>query len=209
MSLKNARAKREFGEKGLTLVEMSVAMLIMGILMTMVMSGIVHLTRTTQQVQAVRDASNQLDLAFLTLDGEVRYAYEIWSPYAGAPATDDTWDVEFESTYNGASNPTCTELQYNYSTGTLLQASWTSGSVTTPPYKALATGLTGTSDPFQIISNPSYEEVQLEVTLTAAAGTGSALETSSSSVTFTALNSSSNQPASSSDLDCTTTWTPA
>jgi prepilin-type N-terminal cleavage/methylation domain-containing protein len=196
-------------ERGFTIVELSVAMAVMGILTIMIIGGMANLETPAAQTQAIRDSSSNLDLAYFTLDSEVRYAYEIWAPYAGTPSTDDTWDVRWESTFQGGSEPTCTELKYNYSSGQLSQASWTSGSATTPSFKVLASSLTGSTDPFTIISNSAYQEVQLQVNLTAAAGNGAAYETSSSSVTFTALNSADNQPAPSTDTDCTAAWTTA
>lgn len=184
-------------------------MLIMGILLTMIVSTMVHLFTPTLQAEAIRDSSDQLDIAFMQLDSEVPYASQIWAPYQGQPSADDDWDIEYESTFSGAQEPTCTELKYEWGTGQLMQASWSKGSTTAPSFKMLAEGLTGSSDPFQVIQNSSNEKVQLMVTLSAVSGTGTAKETTSSSVTFTALNSTSYQEASSSDADCTATWTSA
>jgi type II secretory pathway pseudopilin PulG len=186
---------------------MSVAMLIMGILLTLIVPAVVHMFNPTMQAAATQNSSNQLDLAFMQLDSEVRYASQIWAPYAGTPSSDNGWDIEYESTFAGAQEPTCTELKYNYGTGQLLQAAWSEGSTTAPPFEVLATGLTGTADPFAIVSNSYNEKVQLTVTLSDLSGTGTAKATTSSSVTFTALNSTSNLPATSSD--CTASWTAA
>jgi len=177
--------------------------------MAMVVGAMIHLVNPTIQTEAIRDSSDQLNIAFLDLDSEVRYAYEIWAPYQGSPSSDDDWDVEYESTFNGASEPSCTELQYNYKLGELLQATWTKASSTTPSFKVLASDLTGSADPFQVLQNPSYEKVQLMVTLSASSGSGAGKETTGSSVTFTALNSTSYQEATTSDTDCTASWTTA
>jgi prepilin-type N-terminal cleavage/methylation domain-containing protein len=197
------RARRE--ETGFTLVELSVAMLIFAIFMVMVISAMIHLVNPTVQTESIRDSSDQLDIAFLDLDSEVRYAYDIWAPYQGSAGKD--WDVEYESTFNGAVEPTCTELQYNYSSGELLSASWSEDATATPSFKMLADDLTGSSDPFQVIQNSTYEKVQLMVTLSATSGNGSGKETTSSSVTFTALNSTSYEEATSADTQCTASWT--
>jgi prepilin-type N-terminal cleavage/methylation domain-containing protein len=204
---KRPRYRQE--EKGFTLVEMAVAMLIMSIFLVMFMTSMVHLFNPTFQTEAMRDSSDQLDLAFLDLDSQVRYAYEIWQPYQGTPSTDDDWDIEYESTFNGAIYPTCTELQYNYGSGELLSASWSEGSTVAPSFKMLADDLTGTSDPFQVVQNSSYSKVQLMVTLSATSGSGAAKETTTSYVTFTALNSTSYEAAGSSDTQCTASWTSA
>lgn len=146
---------------------------------------------------------------FSNLDSQVRYAYEIWQPYQGTPSTDHNWDIEYESTFNGAIYPTCAELQYNFHSGELLSASWTQGTTVTPSFKILANDLTGTGDPFQVIQNSSNSKVQLMVTLSATSGTGGGTETTTSSVTFTVLNSLSYQAASTSNTQCTASWTSA
>ena len=180
-------------------------MLIMSVFMVMIISAMIHIVNPTIQTENMRDASDQLDLAFLDLDSEVRYAYDIWAPYAGSNGND--WDIEYESTFNGAVEPTCSELHYNYKSGKLFQASWSEGATTAPSFKMLVNDLTGSSDPFQVIQNSSYEKVQLTVTLSAASGSGVGKETSSSSMTFTALNSTSYEEATSADTQCTASWT--
>jgi len=209
-----SRAKRS--DHGFTLVEMGVAMLIMAVFMVLIVQSMVHLVNPTLQTEAIRDSSNQLDIAFLDLDGEVRYASEIWQQYQGSPASDDNWDVVFESTYNGAPTPTCTELRYNWSSGQLTQSSWALGTPTTPTFKLLANDLTTTSDPFNAFDpvtttgNTNYQKEQLTVTLSAASGTGPAHETTSSSVTFTALNSAGPTVTPwSSSTACYAAWTTA
>ncbi len=205
---RTAGRSQQRGEAGFTLVEMGVSLLILSIFMAMIVSGMVHLVGPALQTGAIRDSSDQLDIAFLDLDSEVRYASAVWAPYAGN--ANDDWDIEFESTFSGAAEPTCTELKYNYATGQLLQASWSVGSNVAPGFKVLATDLTGSADPFdapvQSASSP-YQKVQLMVTLSATSGSGPNMKTTKSSVTFTALNSTSSQVASNSDTDCTATWT--
>ena len=73
----------------------------------------------------------------------------------------------------------------------------------------LANDLTGTGDPFQVVQNSSNSKVQLMVTLSATSGTGGGTETTSSSVTFTALNSTNYQAAATSNTQCTASWTSA
>jgi prepilin-type N-terminal cleavage/methylation domain-containing protein len=205
----DARRQKGPEENGFTIVEMAVSMLILSIFLVMFMTSMVHIFKPTLQTESMRDSSDQLDLAFLDLDSQVRYAYEIWQPYQGTPTTDDNWDIEYESTFNGAIYPTCTELQYNYNSGELLSASWTQGSTVTPSFKILANDLTGTGDPFQVVQNSSNSKVQLMVTLSATSGTGGGTETTSSSVTFTALNSTNYQAAATSNTQCTASWTSA
>ena len=98
------------------------AMLIMGILLTMIVATMVHLFTPTLQAEAIRDSSDQLDIAFMQLDSQVAYASQIWAPYQGVPGSDDDWDIEYESTFSGAQEPTCTELKYQFGAGELLEA---------------------------------------------------------------------------------------
>jgi prepilin-type N-terminal cleavage/methylation domain-containing protein len=183
-------------DKGFTLVEMGVAVLIMTIFMALVIAGLIHVLNPTVQTEAIRDSSGQLNIAFLEMDSEVRYASEIWSPYPGKNSggvADGNWDVLFQSTFNGATEPTCTELQYDPTSGDLSQASWTEGATSQPAFEVIAQGLTGTSDPFTEVNatNSNFMEQELEVTLTAVSGSGNGVEKTTSQVTFTALNSSS------------------
>lgn len=200
---------------GFTLVELAVAMVIMTVFMALVVTGMIHVLNPSGQTAAFRDSSDQLDTAFLDLDSKVRYASEIWEPYEGQEGAtlDGNWDVLFASTFDGATEPSCTEIQYQPGTGELFQASWTEGSATTPGFKLLANDLTGTADPFTPVNtsttNSDYDEQELQVTLKAAAGTASQRETSASQVTFTALNSTTNTFASATTGECWATWTKA
>jgi len=184
-------------------------MFIMTILMALITTTMVHLVNPALQTEAIRDSSDNLNIAFLDLDSEVRYASQIWAPYAGTSG--DTWDVLFTSTFDGAATPNCWELQYNDGLGELLQQTWSEGATSAPGFKMLVNGLTGTADPFAIVSNTNFEEVQLSVTLSAASGTGEAYEKTSSSVTFTALNSTGNAAATGTacggPFATTQTWT--
>jgi len=202
-------ARRARNDAGFTLVEMSISLLILGIFMTMFTPVMTGLIDPALRTRSMGNSSEQLDLAFLRLDSQIRYASKIWAPYAGTPSSDNDWDVEFESNLSGAAQPTCTELQYNYGSGQLLEATWAKGSNTAPSFGVLASGLTGASDPFTPVQNPSFQKVELTVTLSAASGSGRTGASTTSSVTFAALNSTGNQVASSSDTDCTAAWTTA
>jgi prepilin-type N-terminal cleavage/methylation domain-containing protein len=202
------RFRRQGPEKGFTIVEMSVAMLIMAVVMSLVTTGMDHLINPTLQTESLRNASGQLNDAFLQLDSEVRYASAVWTPVTG-PAND--FEVVFESTFEGSATPTCTQLRYSYVNGTLLQASWPTGQAAEPPFKVIASGLATSAttpaepDPFVIVSNPNYQKVQLEVELSAIVGGSGAITTTSSSVTFTALNSTGN--GASTDAVSCPAWT--
>lgn len=199
-------------EAGFTLVEMAVAMFIMGIFMALVVTGMTHLINPTLQTEAIRDSSDQLDIAFLDMDSEVRYASEIWQPYegeTGANVLDGNWDVLFASTFNGAAVATCNELRYNPQAGELLESSWTEGATAAPGFKVIASDLTGTGDPFTPVNvtGTVYSEQELQVTLTAVSGSGGATEETKSQVMFTALNSTTNAYVSPTPGEgCEATW---
>jgi hypothetical protein len=190
---------------------MTVAMAVMSILTVLVMSGMNHILNSDMQTEAVRNSSDQVDFAFLTLDSEVRYASAVWAVNQVTTGGHTDYNVEFETQSNvtTSTTPNCTELQYNYATGQLLQATWPdtqTSSSTAPGFEVLASGLSTSvsASPFTI--NPvtsNYKKVQLMVTLSATAGTGTAHETASSSVTFTAVNTTSTAVAVTADCDPT------
>lgn len=196
-------------EAGFTLVELSVAMLIMAIFLGISMGSVIHLLTPASQAQAMRDSTSQLDLAFLTLDHEIRYSSVVFPPYQ----VSNNDFVEFESTYNSQTNATCTEVDFAVATGTLQQRTWSAGSPPTnppsgPSYHVLATGLVAnpqnpTSNVFSLPSPAStspYHSEELSITLWAASGSGQARELAESSVTFTAVDSTSSTPPTSAPL---------
>lgn len=74
------RLKKPSDEDGMTLVELIVAMGILTILLTVSMSAVMALTKSTVRAQAVSDATDQLRVTFQRLDKEIRYASAINSP---------------------------------------------------------------------------------------------------------------------------------
>ncbi|MHB1928185.1 MAG: prepilin-type N-terminal cleavage/methylation domain-containing protein [Acidimicrobiales bacterium] len=198
---------------GFTLVELGVAMLLLGIVLVMAMGmfqtaiGEQSRSATLQQSQAA------VATAFISLDRQVRYASTIDCPlgwtsstapcngtqqaraYTTAAAGDDA--VTFYSAYDS----TCTELLYDTSTGTLEEQTWpvTQSAPATPAWNVLATGLSDTpsTPPFSFPSSgTTMDNQQLAITLVAANTTAVNAVTSQAALTFTAVNSSSSQPPS-------------
>ena len=176
-------------EQGFTLVELAVAMLIMTIFFSLVMSGMIHLVSPAMQTEALGSSTSQIDLAFMNMDQEVRYAANIWE---GADANGNPY-MDFETAFNNK----CTQIEFQKSAGNLVQREWPyTGSVPTgsaPSWKILATGLVPdptnpSQSPFQEPGN-NYPKQQVTVNIYTASGTGSAHTVSYSSVTFTALDS--------------------
>lgn len=191
---------------GFTLVEMAVAMMLMSVVLVLTMTGMVHLLNPTLQTQAIGTTTSQLDLAFFNLDQQVHYASSIWAPYQG---TGGNYDVLFEWTFNGQSNASCSQLQLSTTTGELLERTWPAASPpsSAPGWHIWATNLIVPSPATNPFSFPTtlYAKQELTVTLTAASGTGQAHRTEVSSMTFTALDTSSaNAPNT---TTCNASWT--
>ncbi|MDA8284890.1 MAG: prepilin-type N-terminal cleavage/methylation domain-containing protein [Actinomycetota bacterium] len=198
---------------GFTLVELCVAMLLLGIVLVMAMGmfqtafGEQSRSATLQQSQAAVAG------AFISLDRQVRYASTVDCPlgwttstapcdgtqqartYTSAPSGADA--VTFYSGYDA----TCTELLYNTSTGTLEEQTWpvTQSAPATPSWTVLAAGLSTSpgTPPFSFPpSGRTVDNQQLTITLLAANTTALNAVSSQASVTFTAVNSTSSQPPS-------------
>jgi prepilin-type N-terminal cleavage/methylation domain-containing protein len=174
-------------EAGWTLTEVMASMTIMGIFMVMFTGAMLQMYRSSNKLDAVTQATSQLNQAVNYLDRQVRYASAI-DPPVQAPNGD--WSVIFNSTYSA--QDTCTQLKL--SGGVLSRRSWISGAVTTPPvWNALASQLTNPSSmqPFTFYPADSTHITQrLGVALQSSAGITTAATDVQTSITFSALNSS-------------------
>ncbi len=192
--------------QGFTLVEMAVAMMLMSVVLVLTITGMIHLLNPTLQTEAIGTTTSQLDLAFFNLDQQVHYASSIWAPYKG---TAGNYDVVFEWTFNGQSNASCSQLQMSPTTGQLLERTWPASSPpsTAPGWHIWATNLIVPSPAANPFSFPTtlYAKQELTVTLTAASGTGQAYRTEVSSMTFTALDTTS--PDAPNTTTCSPSWT--
>jgi len=148
------------------------------------------------RTQGTAQASSQVTLAFLQLDGQIRYATNIGQPVSDGNSPPDYF-VKFETppTQSTQSQPVCTQVEYT-STGILQQRSWlANASVPTAGWRAMASGLEPTQSlpaqdtPFSLLS-PAYPTPwQLSVNLTAPSGTKAAA--AQSSFTITSLDTTS------------------
>jgi type II secretory pathway pseudopilin PulG len=178
-------------------VELMVAMLIFSIFMVTASAGITHLFQTEQQTQSVSTAGSQLQLAFQSLDRQVRYASGVWATQDASGNSYMTWD----STYQGQAQPTCNELEFSPSSGLLQQRSWPAGSQPGTGWNPLATGLT--PDPSNPEANPFITPLntpvpmvhqQVQITLYDQAGSGTTAASDVTSFVITAMNSSGTNP---------------
>lgn len=171
-------------DAGMTMIEVVTAMSIMSILMALFTAGIVQIYRFANRHEATTLARSQVNLVFLKLDKEVRYARGI-----SAPGTvGQNQYVEYLISSDGV--PTCVQLRLDPGSARLLRRTWRHGvaSISPTPWKDLAVGVSS-PEPFVVSPADSifaYQRLQLR--LTASAGATTTAATAESTVTFTAMN---------------------
>ena len=181
-------------DEGTTLIELMVGMTLMVVFMAMFTGAIVMMNSAMNKSQAVNLTSSQLNVAFLNLDDTVRYASFISTPGKGKSGD---WYVELRSTNRGAE--TCTQLRVNTAAQQLQRRTWTvvNTIASTPSaWVPIASGISaggadgGPTQPFALVPlRANAASQQLTITLISPSGSGSSLTNSTSSATFTALNS--------------------
>ncbi|MGH8963147.1 MAG: hypothetical protein ACRDWT_18480 [Jatrophihabitantaceae bacterium] len=191
------------GDEGTSLMELIVGMSLMAIFMAMFTGAIVLMTSSANKVEAVTVSSGQVNEAFLRLDKLVRYASAISAPAqsTGGSSTGD-WYVEM-SVPNVGGVFTCVQLRVDTTSQQLQQRTWTVTSDNPPVVSAastfvpLASQITNqpTDTPFVLGTDPKSLFQQLQITVLSAVSSP-ATASSKTSVTFTALNSTLNPPAS-------------
>lgn len=177
-------------EAGFTLVELLVVTPVLLIVTGLVLSTLISAYGAESSVQSASQASSQVTLAFMELDGEIRYAADINVP----GSYNSNYYVEWESdwTQNTQNEPTCTQLEYNNASGALQQRSWLENASAPATWQVLASGLKTSisTDPFSL-SAPSGSPWQLSVSLTSVMGSGASQGTAQSSFTVTSLDTTS------------------
>ena len=188
---------RHGDDDGLTLIDVLTSMAIMTVVMALFTSGIVQMYRMVNGTDARSVAQTQVSVALLRLDRDVRYASGIsrtgTTPGVSSSATVD-YLVRETKTVSGALTvvPNCKRVRVQ---GTRLQQMVWPLSMrdvtrlgTTYRWTTLATGITSPA-PFTY-SAPTTEisYQRLTVTLRATSGTGPRAVSKNSTVTYTALN---------------------
>jgi type II secretory pathway pseudopilin PulG len=171
-------------DTGITLAEVVVSMSIMSVLMAVFTVGIVQMYRSANHNESVSTAQSQLNVAFLRLDKEIRYAAAISTP--GAVGSD--FYVEYLTTSAGARR--CSQLRLHAADRQLQLRTWTQGSPDGPAtaWVPLASGVGADSDqPFAPDPDNASRFERLRLTLVATYGPRD--RPTSMSITFTALNS--------------------
>jgi type II secretory pathway pseudopilin PulG len=180
-------------ERGDSLIELIVGMTIMVVFLAMFSGTIVMISRTASHAEAVESTASDVNVAFLRLDKQVRYAASISKPGTAGAAND--WYVEFLTTNTGSSK--CTQLRLATDLTQLQARTWTvteagySDLTAWTPYGNSVTGggvtSASTDPPFTLITSSPTSLERLNVQLVATSGNPAV--SSALDVTFTALNS--------------------
>jgi len=174
------------GDRGVTLIEVVVSMSIMTLFMAMFTVGMVQLYRSANKSEAVGLAQSQINIAFLRLDKELRYAAGISVP--GQVGADPY--VEYLVTSTGAA--VCSQLRLQIASAQLQRRTWIRGSVplNPGPWTVLASNISSPA-PFTLHpSDATFSHQRLQLSFTATTGPATAATTRTTDVTFTALNTS-------------------
>ena len=185
-------------DAGFTLLEVLVGMSILSIFLAIFGGSMISMFNSVNHTQQTSDAQSQVNMLFVDLDHEIRYASGISQPAANVFATGD-YVVEFVSEYSGTA--TCTQLRLTPS-GDLLQRSWArdAAPIVMSASTVLATNISPdapihASDPSAEAAGPFVEldpagstsNQRLEIAITAQ-DPGVNTRSRHTDVTFTALN---------------------
>ena len=185
-----AGERRPAGDAGVTLIDLVVAMGLMGIFMAMFTAATLQIYGTVNRTEAISDAQSQVNLAMTRLDKEIRYASEISEP--GSVGGDPV--VEFLTTHTGPK--VCHQVRLDVDQQRLQRRSWPENG--TPPLWQNTPPLVAHISAAQFGSDPEEDAVmsRLTVRLTATPIVGDPDLQKETVVTFTAQNSTSSQPTS-------------
>jgi prepilin-type N-terminal cleavage/methylation domain-containing protein len=196
-ALRRAHTRMRAGaDGGLTLMELVVGMSVMSIFMTIFSTGIVQMYRAANKNEATSTAQSQLNLAFLRLDKQIRYAAGVSAPDVYGP---DQY-VEYLTTNTGTA--ICTQLRLELATGQLQQRTWTQDATPLAPtgWNVLASGVTSTQPFTFAAADDTYNFQRLQLRLETSSGAGETASSKQTDITFTAMNTSL---STSSDTICT------
>lgn len=190
-------------ERGMTLIELMVAMSIFLIFMAMILGTTVTLAQNASRSQATSEASNFTLTVFGAFDRQVRYADAVNFPGTGAGGSRY---VEFRTP--GASSvsgvTTCTQWRYSPSLGRLDSRTWsdlpsaTVGAWSTKQNHVIDDG--GAGYPFELKPASVSGSTMQQLVVTIHAGSASLDAGAAMSTSFVARNSSISSP-SNLDLD--------
>lgn len=197
----------------MTLTELLVAMGVFVVLISVFLSGIVSLTRSTVRSGNEADVAADLRRVFAQVDRTVRYADAV--DYPGA-TTGGVWYAEVRSSRVRGADPVCTQWRWTPTTERLEVRSWAvpGGSAGAPSdWRTLATTVVGptTSAPFTMTPagvTAGRIRQTLAVDLVAAKGEGPQRAEARTTTVFVARNSSQGSPGNAATSGTTGTTAP-
>lgn len=184
------RAVRSTVDGGVSLIEVSVAMVIMGIFMGMFFGGIMQVFQSSYHAESAGTAQTQINIMIQRLDKEIRYAAGI----STQGQQGGNWYVEYLTTSGGSA--VCTELRVNVAAAQLQTRTWAQGASPLVPtaWIPLASQLyvaAGAPQPFTFKdADATYNFQRLYLQLRSDNGTGPGRATRETKLTFSALNTS-------------------
>ncbi|TQK75601.1 prepilin-type N-terminal cleavage/methylation domain-containing protein [Rarobacter incanus] len=116
------------GDKGMTLVELIVAMGILTVVLAIFMAGVVSMVKTTVRSETATTANDQMRNVFQRMDREIRYASDINRP--GIVSGKQYVEYRYVDDQNEGV-ATCVQWRYDSSAGELQRREWTEGKTST------------------------------------------------------------------------------
>jgi prepilin-type N-terminal cleavage/methylation domain-containing protein len=186
-------ARLPYGDEGLSLIEMMVAVGLMSVVLALFGTGMTQIFSAGNNNQALTVATQQLHNAFIRLDRNIRYASGISKPGAGVGVAAGNTYVEYELTNTGTS--VCTQLALvadSRQPGVfLLQTRSKTGSGAVSGWSTMASDLTSASSFSRLDATTAVRaNQQLTIALTAQEPGNADVKTDTVTFAFTALNTS-------------------
>jgi prepilin-type N-terminal cleavage/methylation domain-containing protein len=197
------RLQARYDDHGMTLAEVLIGLGVLSVVMAIATGGIVQVFAAIGRADAASISQSQMQLAFATLDKEVRYASWVRPP----ADTGRYVYVEFLSAVAQTRERRCHRAVVDSVAGTLRLQSWRPNTVPGAG-RIVAQHLVTTAsvavftlmEPDTATDSVTATHQRLQVRLTSRFGNGSRAGTVSSDVTFTALNI---RPGSTVGPECT------
>jgi prepilin-type N-terminal cleavage/methylation domain-containing protein len=187
-----ARPAGRGDDRGATLIELLVGMVVMSLGMTIFTTATLQIYRSLQWTERATAARDQLSLAFGRLDREVRYASEISMPGSAIADGIDYWFVEYATVRNSAED-WCSQLRVpkpqagvGLANSNLQLRTWQLGA-TPDGFTPIASYVQPpAANPF---SQPSGRQLRIVVTANGDAEATNGVGVAQTDILFTALNS--------------------
>jgi Flp pilus assembly pilin Flp len=185
-------------DDGVSMIEVTVSLTLMAVLMTIFTTAVLSVYRSVNRTEAISNAQSQLNIAFLRLDKDVRYA----SGISDSKEIGGYHYVEYLNTSLGTE--VCTELRFGPTSGLLQRRTWNRNQtpLAPTPWAILASNLSLETDPltgapykpFELIAadptgtgNPASNFQKLQIRLAVWA---QGKQVATSTIAFYALNTS-------------------